>query len=54
MGKVVINMKKMLYPLICLMAALMLFICLKPCTVLAGEPDENTKWLPADPGDETT
>lgn len=54
MGKVVINMKKMLYPLICLMAALMLFICMKPCTVLAGEPDENTKWLPADPVDVTT
>ena len=54
MGKVVINMKKMLYPLICLMAALMLFICMKPCAVLAGEPDENTKWLPADPVDVTT
>lgn len=54
MGKVVINMKKMLYPLICLLAALMLFISMKPCTVYAGEPDENTRWLPADPVDVTT
>ena len=54
MGKVVINMKKMLYPLICLMAAFMLFICMKPCVVLAGEPDENTKWLPGVPVDVTT
>ena len=47
-------MKKMLYPLICLLAALMLFISMKPCTVYAGESDDNTLWLPADPVDVTT